>query len=157
MKLQYKKLTEHDAEELLGLWGDPEVIRYTNITEPCNLTTIKERIKRLAAFDTFSVFFEDTLIGVVGCPCIDAKNAEYGLFYQLKKDYWGKGIASAATKWMIDYMKGKYSNPTFYADVVVNNIASEKILVHRGFSFISQQVAFFERDSIKMDVNNYRL
>jgi len=155
--LKYIELTEQNAEELLGLWDDPDVIRYTNIKEPCDLTTIKMRIKRLAAFDTFSVCFGDTLIGVIGCPCIDAEKAIYGLFYQLKKDYWGKGIASAAAEWMIDYMKEKYAHPTFYADVVVSNIASERILVHRGFSCISQQVASFERDRTKMDVHNYRL
>lgn len=157
MDLKYKKLTVHNSEDLLDLWGDPDVIRYTNIKEPCDLIAVKERIKRLAAFDTFSVALEDYKIGVVGCPCINAEKAAYGLFYQIKKNYWGKGIASVATEWMIHYMKGKYANPTFYADVVVNNIASERILVRRGFSCISQQVDSFERNGIKMDVHNYRL
>lgn len=55
MDSNYIKLTEHDAEKLQGLWDDPDVIRYTNIKEPCDLTAIKMRIKRLAAFDTFSI------------------------------------------------------------------------------------------------------
>ena len=157
MDLNYTKLTERYAEKLQGLWDDPDVIRYTNIKSPCDLTAIKMRIKRLAAFDTFSISIGDTLVGVVGCPCIDAQANAYGFFYQLKKAYWGRGIASVAAKWIIDYMKGKYVHPTFYADVVANNIASERILVNLGFSCISQQIASFEREGIQMDVHNYRL
>ena len=157
MDLNYIKLTDHDAEKLQGLWDDPDVIRYTNIEEPCDMTAIKMRIKRLAAFDTFSISTGGTLVGVVGCPCIDAQANVYGFFYQLKKAYWGRGIASAAAEWMINYMRGKYVHPTFYADAVAYNIASERILVNLGFSCISQQAASFERDGIQMDVHNYRL
>ena len=157
MELNYKKLAEHNAEELKGLWDDPDVIRYTNVKEPCDLTAIKIRMESFAASDTFSILIGDTLVGVVGCPCIDAKAAAYGLFYQLKKAYWGRGIATLAAEWIIDYMNEKYVHPTFYADVVTNNIASESILVHLGFTCISEQVISFKRDGIQMDVHNYRL
>lgn len=62
-----------------------------------------------------------------------------------------------AAEWMINFIKRKYVHPTFYADVVANNIASESILVNLGFSCISQQAASFEQDGIQMDVHNYRL
>ena len=34
----------------------------------------------------------------------DAEKQSYGLFYQFKKEYWGKGMASVAIQWLVDVM-----------------------------------------------------
>ena len=52
-------------------------------------------------------------------------------------------------------MKQKYKIATLYADVVVDNVASEKILKKFGFEQISEEL--IERDGIKLKVHNYKL
>jgi len=52
-------------------------------------------------------------------------------------------------------MKQKYKNATLFADVVVDNIASEKILQKFGFEKFSEEL--IERDGIKLKVHNYKL
>ncbi len=52
-------------------------------------------------------------------------------------------------------MKQKYINPVLFADVVVDNAASEKILQKFGFEQIAEEL--IERDGIKLKVHNCKL
>lgn len=155
-ELTYTPLDDSHANGLLSIWSDVDVIRFTNIKESCTLEEVKDKIRVLKDFDVFVVSNANGLIGIVGCPCIDKAKSRYGLFYQFCKSSWGQGYATAATKWLLRYMREKYGDITFFADVVVDNIASEKILKRFGFKFISQEDAF-ERNGIKMKIHNYRL
>lgn len=94
------------------------------------------------------------MIGIIGCPCVDQEKRQYGLFYQFCKSSWGQGYATESTAWLLDFMREKYPGITLFADVVVDNIASEKILKRFGFELISQEE--FNRCGVKFKVNKYR-
>jgi len=151
--LTYVPLNELHADSLLPIWADEDVIKYTNIKTPCTPEEVRSRITRLKDFDVFVVLQDERVIGVVGCPCIDKEKRQYGIFYQFCKSAWGKGIATAAAKWLLRYMERKYPNPTLFADVVVDNVASEKILNQLGFQLASEGA--FERNGRKMKIHNY--
>ncbi|QHI73624.1 GNAT family N-acetyltransferase [Aminipila terrae] len=155
-QLKYQPLHESHANDLLAIWSDEDVIRYTNIKEPCSLQEINERIQILKSFDVFIVSNGDGVIGIIGCPCVDKEKGQYGVFYQFRKSSWGQGYATMATDWLLNYMRNKYNDVTFFADVVTDNVASEKILKHFGFNYISEEDGF-ERNGIKMKIHNYRL
>lgn len=155
--LEYEPLAEIHVEDLLSLWGDEEVIRFTNIREPCSLEQVAQRIGRLAGFDVFVVRYKGEAAGVIGCPCIHKEKLEYGLFYQFKRAFWNKGIASQAARWLLTYMKEKCPAASFYADVVVDNVASEKILKRLGFTCMAENANAFERNGKNMTIRNYRL
>lgn len=138
------------------IWADEDVIRYTNIKKPCTLVEIKDRVSVLKNFDVFVVFKGEGVIGIIGCPCVDSEKSEYGVFYQFCRSSWRKGYATQETEWLLNFMREKYGKVTFFADVVVNNIASEKILSHFGFQFISEECRF-QRNGIKMKIHNYKL
>jgi len=105
--------------------------------------------------DVFAVMQDRELIGIIGCPPVDKEKLQFGLFYQFCKSSWGHGNATAATKWILKYMKQKYINPVLFADVVVDNAASEKILQKFGFEQIAEEL--IEHDGIKLKVHNYKL
>lgn len=155
-ELKYQRLNESHANDLLSIWSDEDVIRFTNIKEPCTLQEINERIQILKSFDVFVVSNREGVIGIIGCPCIDKTKSQYGVFYQFRKSSWGKGYATMATEWLLNLMREKYADSTFYADVVVDNAASEKILKRFGFNCISEEEGF-ERNGVKMKIHNYRL
>lgn len=152
--LKYQALDDIFAQDLLNIWSDEDVIKYTNIKTPYTLSQTKNKIKNLKDFDVFVVSNEDGVIGIIGCPCINKEKLEFGLFYQFNKSSWGKGYATKATEWLLDFMKKKYNKITIFADVVEDNVASEKILRHFGFKCISQE-NYFERNGVKMKINNY--
>ena len=58
-------------------------------------------------------------------------------------------------KRLLAYMKEKYKHVTLFADVVVDNVASEKVLRNFGFEQFLEEV--IERDGIKLNVHKYRI
>ncbi len=78
-----------------------------------------------------------------------------GGYYTGDSSAWGQGNATTATKWLLDYMKRKYKNATLFADVVVDNVASEKVLQKLGFEQFSEEL--IERDGKQLKVHNYKL
>ncbi|UPA32214.1 GNAT family N-acetyltransferase [Terrisporobacter glycolicus] len=155
-QLKYQPLDHTFIADLLHIWSDEDVIKYTNIKTPCTLAEVKDRINTLKDFDVFVVSNKDGMIGIIGCPCINKEKLQFGLFFQFCKSSWGKGYATKAIEWLLKFMREKYNQITLFADVVENNIASEKILQHFGFKLISQQHGF-ERNGVKMKIHNYIL
>ena len=154
-QLKYEPLNDSHANSLASIWSDEDVIRYTSIKTPCTPEEIRDRINVLKEFDVFIVRKEDAVIGIIGCPCMDQEKRQYGLFYQFCKSSWGQGHATESTAWLLDFMREKYPGITFFADVVADNIASEKILKRFGFELISEEETDRCGDGLK--VHNYRL
>lgn len=154
-ELEYRPIELQYAKELMLVWSDEEVIWYTNVKVPCTLEEIQDRITRFSEHEVFVVCYKEKAIGVIGCPTINEEKKEFGVFYQFQKAVWGQGIATVATTWLIQYVKGKYGEVTLYADVVTDNVASEKILKALGFKFVSEEKEAFERDGKKMNIHNY--
>ena len=44
LNLQYEPLNESHINDLVPIWSDEDVIRYTNIKKPCSLEEIRKRI-----------------------------------------------------------------------------------------------------------------
>lgn len=154
-ELKYQALDYCHQEGLLDIWNDPDVIRYTNMCLPCTVENVKQRIEIFKPLDVFAVIKEERLIGTIGCPPINKTTLQFGLFYQFCKSSWGQGNATIATKWLLDYMKQKYKSVTLFADVVVDNVASEKILQKFGFKQFPEET--IERDGKTLKVHNYQL
>lgn len=154
-KLTYEPLNDSHANSLRSIWSDEDVIQYTSIKSPCTMDEISDRISALKAFDVFIVRENDIVIGIIGCPCIDQEKKQYGLFYQFCKSSWGQGYATESATWLLKYMRDKYPGITLFADVVVENIPSVKILKRFGFQLISEEE--FNRCGVKLKVHNYRL
>ena len=154
-ELQYENLDICHAKGLLNIWADADVIQYTNMKLPCTLEDVENRIEIFKLLDVFAVIQNEELIGIIGCPPINKDELQYGVFYQFCKSSWGQGNATIATKWLLDYMKQKYKNATLYADVLVDNVASEKILKKFGFEQFSEELT--ERDGVILKVHNYKL
>ena len=153
--LRYELLDDSHINSLLPIWSDPEVIQYTNIKSPCTFEEINNRIKALKQHDVFVVRNNEDVIGIIGCPCIDQDKNQFGLFYQFCRSSWGQGFATESTGWLLNFMRKKYQNIELYADVVVDNIASEKILRRFGFELISEET--LERAGVRWKVHNYKL
>lgn len=152
---RYEPLGQVHVPQLLDMWGDAEVIRYTNIKTPCTAEQVKDRVTVLSSFQVFAVRMADEILGVVGCLCMDEAKHEYGFFYHFKKAYWNKGIATQAARWMLQHLTETEPNAVVYSDVVEKNVASEKILQRLGFQFVSEEENAFERDGVKMAIRLY--
>lgn len=152
--ISYTKINIKDAESLQAIWSDPEVIKYTGIFDPCSMEQIQARIARFSTQEVFTVREDNVIIGVIGCPAIDIMNTRFGIFYQFRKSVWGQGYAKRSVEWLLDHMK-KFGDSTIYADVITDNIASEKILQNNGFELKSEANVMHRGNEVT--VHNYEL
>lgn len=155
MNLSFQPVDYPHAYSLFCLWNDDDVIKYTNIKKPATLQDVYNKIDIYKQHNVFSVIYDENVIGIAGCPCVNKDKSEYGLFYQLMKSYWGKGIATQTAEWLVNFMKQGNNNVTLYADVLSQNVASEKILQNIGFTLTSSEP--FSRGSLITELHKYVL
>lgn len=168
-RLSLVPLSNEYYKDLIELWGDYEVIKYTYSTLA---KTQEECLEKLIGWlplrrdnsgpNKFAILLDDKLIGIAGFPVIDNDNFKCGFFYQIIREYWGNGYAFEAANELLNYIFEKHPHAEVIADAVVNNPASVKILTKLGFSqkYIEEK-GFrnndMELDIIHFDLNNYTL
>ena len=140
-KLTLEPLTAAHGAELLALWQDEAVVRYTNMALPCTPEEAERRADTLARFDTFVLRLEGELVGIAGCPAVDRAARRFGVFYQLRPAFWGRGLGTQAVGQLL-------------AEVMKENTASEKILQH--FQFTPWGEEPLERNGKHYTVRRYR-
>ena len=153
-KLTFEPLTAAHGAELLPLWQDEAVVRYTNMALPCTPEEAARRAEVLAPFDVFVLRLEGELAGIAGCPAADRAERRFGVFYQLRPAFWGRGLRTRAVGRLLDFMAEKYGEVQLLAEVITENTASEKILQH--FQFTPWGEEPLERNGKHYTVRRYR-
>lgn len=91
-------------------------------------------------------------IGWCGFGYLDHDKSEYEIYYTLKRKYWGKGLATEASRALIDYIFTKTPITKLVAVVKPNHIASQKVIEKLGFSYrgivenVAEDCKFYEGD-----------
>ncbi|RQO30298.1 GNAT family N-acetyltransferase [Taibaiella sp. KBW10] len=147
-RLILRTLLPTDIEGLFALDSDPEVHRYLG-NKP---TTTKEAagaaiefirkqyldngIGRWAVIDKHTNDF----IGWAGLKLVKEETNKhidyYDLGYRLRKEYWGKGIATEAAKACLSYAFDTLNARVVYAIADCENTGSDKVLKKSGLRFI---------------------
>ncbi|AYA38036.1 N-acetyltransferase [Hymenobacter oligotrophus] len=99
-----------------------------------------------AAAGSISVLFKDD---------INRREAEIG--YWLGRPYWGRGIASAATKVLSDYALANFDICRLYASVFEYNPASGRVLEKAGFTLEARLRKSITKDGRTVDGLLYAL
>lgn len=164
IKTKRLELTEFDiryAEDLLKVWNDFEVIRYTYTPL---LTTIDESIKYIRHrisktnkdfTDSFIILLNGKAIGMAGCALMDKDKLVFGLYYQLSRKYWGFGYASEAAEALLQYVLHTYPDATVTADVVSLNPSSMAVLEKIGLKRTGIEKKGFRRNGFELDLVNF--
>ncbi|MEC8882163.1 MAG: GNAT family N-acetyltransferase [Pseudomonadota bacterium] len=77
------------------------------------------------------------LIGTVGFHTLDQKNKSIEISYEISPDFWGKGIATHAVVYCIEYAKVHFLNiDKVIAYTLVDNIGSHRVAEKSGFKRI---------------------
>lgn len=128
------------AKELLKLWQDEEVIRYTNALKLEDVDAARDKITRWLQREEqdeyishFVILKDKEVIGVIGIPAVNAEEGKNGFYYQLIRQFWNNGYGKEAAKAVFDYAIKEVKVNTLLADAVAANSASIKILKGLGF------------------------
>lgn len=139
-RLNLRYLTSRDAEALLPILGDPEVMRFS-IIGVHNKKQIKQFIEqRLLSyleygFGLYALINKQNkeLIGYCGffIQSIE-KQREVEIGYRLAKKYWGQGLATEAAQAVLEYGKKRFNFQRFVCLIDSQNIRSVRVATKLG-------------------------
>ncbi|QYJ87368.1 GNAT family N-acetyltransferase [Shewanella mesophila] len=148
-RLQMREFTLDDADAVLAFSIHPEVVRYTGDAGKVNsLEDAKRVIKdywlagyREHGFARYALICkqDNQLIGFCGIkyePYLNRGAGGIDIGYRMLPDYWGQGLATEAVKACLDYAHSTLGVEKVYAEVMVENSASSKVLLKAGMRHI---------------------
>lgn len=156
-RLSFRDLTVDDYDAVHLYASDPEVTRYTafgpNTPERTKgfLQLVTEEAQQTdRANYAFAVIHKETnqLIGSCGLMRSDKNGPQYSFGYVLRKDRWGQGLASEATRALVKFGFDELRAHRLWAHVFLGNKASEQLLQKLGFRYEGCKLkSFFVRDA----------
>lgn len=163
-RLKLVPLNIKHAEHLLKLWSDYEVIKYTYSTlittqEECNekVKTWVDKYSEKVHSNNFVIIYNDEVIGVSGFPTVNYEKGQYGLYYQLRRKYWHKGLGFEAAQAILTHIFEKTNATQILADAVTMNLASISILKKLGFKQTHIEHDRFKNNGFVIDIVNLNL
>jgi ribosomal-protein-alanine N-acetyltransferase len=132
-RISLNELDQKYAKDLLPIWNDWEVIKYTLVRDVKTLDDCKERIKgniewsiKTGSLGPFVVKRNDETIGF--CGGVKTSNNSYEIFYHISRKHWGKGIGTIISEKLLKMAFIDRDAIAVTASAVDKNIASWKIL-----------------------------
>ncbi|MBI5669977.1 MAG: GNAT family N-acetyltransferase [Chloroflexi bacterium] len=137
-----RQITSADADAIIGLFGNPEVMRYSN--SPPILTNeaavefinwLEGHFQHRAALRWGITFRgDDRVIGTCGFHFWDAENRHTDIGYDLLPEYWGKGYMTEIVRVLVGWCFQNLNLHRIQADCTAGNIGSERVLEKVGFT-----------------------
>ncbi len=152
-RLKGEIINEKHHADIIKLLGDKDVRQFYYFAphQICDESQARESINyynlqlqkglpRFALFDKESGDF----VGIAGFCFYDPKhedfeNGDVELSYQLKKQFWGKGLASEVSQALIEFGFKYYPIDKIVAATVSDNLGSQKVLSKAGFKLIDKE------------------
>jgi RimJ/RimL family protein N-acetyltransferase len=154
---------EGDVPQLHQILLNPNILRYFPPSVPPTLDKVQKLVEiqwehwkeygygwwALAMLDT------DRLMGWCGLNFLP-ETGEVELKYLLAQEYWGKGIATEASRASLLYAVTETDLDLIIGLVHPENIASQKVLEKVGMSFIEQK-QYFGMECLRFAIGRERL
>ena len=154
---------EGDVSQLHQILLNPHVLRYFPASDPPTLEKVQRLVDKqqehwqehgygwwaLAMLDT------DRLIGWCGLNFLP-ETGEVELKYLLAQEFWGKGIATEASRSSLLYAVTDTDLDLIIGLVHPENIASQKVLEKVGMSFLEQK-QYFGMECLRYAIGRERL
>lgn len=140
-RLVLREIKKEDAESIYKLRSNPKVARYETFKPYTNIKQAERTIecfskdfknKRAIAWG-ISLKSQSQIIGIIRCEIeIPKVRADFG--YDLRYEYWNKGIMTEAVSSIIDFTFNKIDVNRIESAVSTKNIASARVLEKSGFT-----------------------
>ena len=140
-RLVLRALGADEAEDLLQIYGDPEVMRYE--ADPIFPETsyvhrmLADVARRFAIRDAleWGVELKETglVVGICGLHSFDEARSHAEVGCLLARSYWGNGIMSEALQSLIGFATEELRLSSLFADIDASNLRSMKLFKGLGF------------------------
>ncbi|MCG9696198.1 GNAT family N-acetyltransferase [Shewanella sp. Isolate11] len=159
-RLMMREFTLDDAAAVLRFATDPQVNRYTGDSgRIASIEDARQLIEtawlsayRQHGFARYALICkqDSQLIGFCGIkvePLLNRGAGGIDIGYRMLPDYWGRGYATEAVKACIDYAHQHLGISKIEAEVLLDNIASQRVLEKAGMTLMESYS--FEGEQIK--------
>lgn len=131
-----------DADRLAQLLNDPEVTEMTaSIPYPFARSDAEAFLSNVRNEEgrkvSRAVLLDDAMVGGVKLGATRPGGREE-LGYWIGRAYWGQGIATRAVAMFLDLLREQGIGGPLYAKTVRSNVASQKVLLSNGFTFVEE-------------------
>jgi ribosomal-protein-alanine N-acetyltransferase len=140
-RLLLRRLDENDADEVLALRGNPEIMKY--IPRPLaknkedaleHINMIEEKIVNNTGINWgITIKGNPKIIGIIGHYKVSPENHRTEIGYISFPEVNGKGYMSEAIKAVVDYGFEQLNLHSIEAIIDPDNIGSERVLQKNGF------------------------
>lgn len=143
-RLYFRKLVSEDMERLFEIYSDAEAMRYRQspihytIMDTYDMLKRDEEMKNSNKEIRFGIVESESNI-LIGSIMYQPINDKCIIGYSFDNFFWGKGYATEAVNWIINFLKSKKFR-LIEAWVIKENIASCKVLCKNGFQMINQTI-----------------
>ncbi|MBV9957563.1 MAG: GNAT family N-acetyltransferase [Acidobacteria bacterium] len=146
-RLVIRRLRASDLDELSALCCDAELMRYVGDGRPLGREQVQLWIERSLdnyarrGFGCMAVTekSDGRLIGYCGLVYAPGSD-EAEIIYALKREFWGRGLASEAARAMIAYGLNEHRLPRILATIDPDNLSSIRIVEKLGLKFLTRRV-----------------
>ena len=141
VRLNYRKLTEADAPEILALRGDSETMRFiprpllTDINGAlAHIKTINDKIEENSDINwAVTEKNSNKCIGIMGFYRTQPEHFRTELGYMILPEHWGKGYVTEAVTTLLDFAFNTLNFHSIEAVIDSRHKASERVLQKNGF------------------------
>jgi RimJ/RimL family protein N-acetyltransferase len=142
-RLLVRHVSVEDLDEMLSVYGDADAMRWVGDGLPLNRAqcahwievTFGNYASRGYGMNALVERQTGTVIGFCGLVHPHGQ-LEAEVKYALKREYWGKGLATEAVRALLDYAQQKLGLKSVIATIAPENIASYKVLLKVGMRAI---------------------
>ena len=132
-RMTLRPLTFDDVDALVELDSDPEVMRYITGGRPTPrekaIDTVRRRIgRRWMAYERTTARF----IGWFGLVPSRTTAGEYEVGYRLRREFWGRGLATEGTGALIDRAFSELGATRVWAETMAVNTRSRAVMGRCG-------------------------
>lgn len=146
-RLLLRRLTAADADDLVQLDSDPEVMRFITGGKPTPRSVIEREILPglLRAYERFPQFGRWAAIEAATGESLGwfalrvpdgGGGEEVELGYRLRRSAWGRGYATEGARALIDKAFAELGVQRVYAEAMAVNTASRRVLEKAGLSLV---------------------
>ncbi|HEX7879773.1 MAG TPA: GNAT family N-acetyltransferase [Candidatus Eisenbacteria bacterium] len=146
-RLVIRRLLPGDVDELFAVYGDPESMRWVGDGQPLDRAAceqwvgVTERNVTTRGYG-MSVMVDRAsgeVVGFVGLVHPGGQELPE-LKYALKRDQWGKGLATEAARAMLAWGADRFGLTTIIATIAPENDASRRILEKLGMTEVEPRL-----------------
>jgi len=140
LRLLIRPFTLDDVEAMHVLYTDPEVMRFIPAPLSVDLEASQRRVQRHIDFQKkfggalWAVIEKESglVIGDCGVFPFEGKGPDFEIGYHLRRDRWGKGLATEAASACLQFGFTELKLPQIVAVTFPENLPSRRVLIKIG-------------------------